>query len=160
MKQFSLFLPLIFYDNLNKKSIPGLILRWLERGWTSLKLAFNEARVLLLSRNSKELSELNDEFISKGFQSIYQSTDVSNLEDLNNAVNYAKKQWGTVDAIINNATASPAPELIPSIWGPASGFLKRVCICRPLMERAAPAMSAVNALGILISCKIIYALVS
>ena len=69
----------------------------------ALKLALNEARVLLLSRNSKELSELNDEFISKGFQSIYQSTDVSNLEDLNSAVNYAKKQWGTVDAIINNA---------------------------------------------------------
>ena len=69
----------------------------------ALKLALNEARVLLLSRNSKELSELNDEFISKGFQSIYQSIDVSNLEDLNSAVNYAKKQWGTVDAIINNA---------------------------------------------------------
>ena len=69
----------------------------------ALKLALNEARVLLLSRNSKELSELNDEFISKGFQSIYQSLDVSNLEDLNSAVNYAKKQWGTVDAIINNA---------------------------------------------------------
>ena len=69
----------------------------------ALKLALNEARVLLLSRNSKELSELNDEFINKGFQSIYQSIDVSNLEDLNSAVNYAKKQWGTVDAIINNA---------------------------------------------------------
>ena len=69
----------------------------------ALKLALNEARVILLSRNSKELSKLNDEFISKGFQSIYQSIDVSNLEDLNSAVNYAKKQWGTVDAIINNA---------------------------------------------------------
>ena len=69
----------------------------------ALKLALNEARVLLLSRNSKELSELNNELISKGFQSIYQSIDVSNLDDLNNAVNYAKKQWGTVDAIINNA---------------------------------------------------------
>ena len=69
----------------------------------ALKLGSNEARVLLLSRNADELSKLNNQFSNKGSKAICHPADVSNLEDLNNAVNYAKKEWGTVDAIINNA---------------------------------------------------------
>ena len=53
--------------------------------------------------------------------------------------------------IINNATPKPAPELIPNRYGPASGFLKRVCIRRPETAKAAPANKAAKALGILAS---------
>jgi hypothetical protein len=49
--------------------------------------------------------------------------------------------------IIKIATPKPAPELIPSIYGPASGFLKSVCICNPLTDKAAPQSSAAIALG-------------
>ena len=41
----------------------------------ALKLALNEARVLLLSRNSKELSELNNYYDSKLFKSSYSLTN-------------------------------------------------------------------------------------
>ncbi len=69
----------------------------------TIKLAANGARTVLLSRNEEKLSMLNDELVNKGFQSIYQSADVSKLEDLEKAVEYAKNKWNTIDAIINNA---------------------------------------------------------
>ena len=69
----------------------------------SAKLAENGARVVLLSRDEKELKKINDDFINNGFQSIYKSTDVSNLNDLMNAVEYTKQIWGSIDGIINNA---------------------------------------------------------
>lgn len=50
-------------------------------------------------------------------------------------------------AKISMATPNPAPELIPSTKGPASGFLKNVCICKPLTESVIPAKIAVKAFG-------------
>jgi len=69
----------------------------------AIKLAANGARLLLLSRNEEELSILNNRLINQGSQSIYQSGNVSRLEDLEKAVEYAKTKWNTIDAIINNA---------------------------------------------------------
>jgi hypothetical protein len=46
-----------------------------------------------------------------------------------------------------SATPKEAPELIPNTNGPARGFLNRVCICKPLTPKAAPARVAVKALG-------------
>ena len=69
----------------------------------SNKLAENGARVVLLSRNSQKLKEINQKFINDGFQSIYKSVDVTNINDLIESVDYAKKTWGTVDGIVNNA---------------------------------------------------------
>lgn len=43
------------------------------------------------------------------------------------------------------ATPNPAPLLIPSIEGSASGFLNNVCIKSPATDKAAPARSAVTA---------------
>jgi len=48
---------------------------------------------------------------------------------------------------IIKATPRLAPELIPSTYGPAMGFLKTVCICRPLNDKAIPTVKAVIALG-------------
>jgi hypothetical protein len=50
---------------------------------------------------------------------------------------------------ITNATPRLAPELMPRTYGPAIGFLKSVCICNPLTERAIPTIAAVRAFGIL-----------
>ena len=48
---------------------------------------------------------------------------------------------------ITTATPNPAPELIPKMNGPASGFRNNVCICNPLMPKALPAKMAVIAFG-------------
>lgn len=48
---------------------------------------------------------------------------------------------------IKIATPKLAPELIPNTKGPANGFLKSVCINKPLMESPEPAKIAVNDFG-------------
>ena len=53
-----------------------------------------------------------------------------------------------------SATIKLAPELSPSTSGPARGFLKSVCICKPAADKAEPARRHVNALGSL-KCQII-----
>ena len=50
---------------------------------------------------------------------------------------------------ISNATPKLAPEEIPKTKGPANGFLKSVCIIKPLILRPEPTRIAVMALGIL-----------
>lgn len=45
------------------------------------------------------------------------------------------------------ATPNPAPLLIPSMEGSASGFLNNVCIRSPATDNAAPANNAVTACG-------------
>ena len=69
----------------------------------STKLAEYGAKVVLLSRNEQELKKINDEFTKSGFKSIYKAIDVSNLNDLMDAVEYVKTTWGTIDGIVNNA---------------------------------------------------------
>ena len=56
---------------------------------------------------------------------------------------------GTVTLAVSKINATPklAPELIPNTKGPAKGFLNKVCICKPLTPKAAPANVAVKALG-------------
>ena len=49
--------------------------------------------------------------------------------------------------IMSMATPRLAPELIPSTNGPASGFLKSVCINRPDMDKPHPTNMAVSAFG-------------
>ena len=51
------------------------------------------------------------------------------------------------DSNTTQATPRLAPELIPNTDGPASGFRKTVCICKPLTDSPAPATNAVNACG-------------
>ena len=46
-----------------------------------------------------------------------------------------------------NATPKLAPELIPNTNGPAKGFLNRVCINKPLIDKPDPTSIAVMALG-------------
>lgn len=49
---------------------------------------------------------------------------------------------------IKIATPKLAPELIPKTYGPASGFLNKVCINNPLIAKPEPTNTAVIALGI------------
>lgn len=57
--------------------------------------------------------------------------------------------------MVSIATNRLDPEETPKTDGPASGFLKSVCIKRPETESAEPAKIAVSVLGIRDSKKII-----
>ena len=61
--------------------------------------------------------------------------------------NWLKACPNIPDSRITQATPKLAPELIPSTEGPASGFLKTVCISKPATESPAPANIAVRACG-------------
>ena len=47
------------------------------------------------------------------------------------------------------ATPRLDPELSPNTYGPASGFLNKVCMSNPLMDKPIPTRTAVIAFGIL-----------
>lgn len=50
---------------------------------------------------------------------------------------------------IKKATPKLAPEEIPKTNGPANGFLNKVCINKPLIDKPDPTKTAVIAFGIL-----------
>jgi len=62
---------------------------------------------------------------------------------------FAKSKFVPTNPLDKTAIATPrlAPELIPRTYGSAKGFRKRVCICNPLTDNAAPAITAVKAFG-------------
>ena len=55
----------------------------------------------------------------------------------------------TEEPKISKATPKLAPEEIPNTKGPAKGFLKSVCINKPLIDNPDPTKTAVIAFGIL-----------
>ena len=55
----------------------------------------------------------------------------------------------------NKATPKLAPELIPRTNGPARGFLNKVCINKPQIDKPEPTNTAVMAFGSLY-CNMIY----
>ena len=63
-------------------------------------------------------------------------------------------QWGTkalsaLAPMRYNAAPKLAPELTPKTYGPAQGFLNKVCMSKPQMDSPAPTITAVMAFGIL-----------
>ena len=55
-----------------------------------------------------------------------------------------KSLWKMESPVMREmATNKLEPELIPKIYGPAKGLLKRVCIINPQTDRAEPAKQAI-----------------
>ena len=67
------------------------------------KLAENGASIVLLSRKESDLQKMASEFSNRDFKYIYKTTDVSNLNDLQDAVKYTLDTWGGIHGIVNNA---------------------------------------------------------
>lgn len=59
----------------------------------------------------------------------------------------AKKKGKKLLPKTTNATPKLEPELNPNTNGPAKGFLKNVCINKPLIDNEMPTNIAVNAFG-------------
>lgn len=62
-------------------------------------------------------------------------------------IDVKKKPPKTLVPKISNATPKLAPEEIPKTKGPASGFLNKVCINKPLIDKPDPTKIAVIAFG-------------
>jgi hypothetical protein len=59
----------------------------------------------------------------------------------------AKKEGKIVAPIMTKATPKLEPELNPKTYGPANGFLNKVCINKPEIDKPIPTKAAVMAFG-------------
>lgn len=72
------------------------------------KLAVEEVKVILLSRNKDILSERVSKLNSKGIKAQFISADLSIIEEIPAIVKKAESFWGNVDILINNAGGPPS----------------------------------------------------
>ena len=70
---------------------------------TAELVAEKGAKIVLAARRENRLQELADKIKKAGGQAIYQVTDVTNPEDNKKLVQYAKENFGKIDAIFLNA---------------------------------------------------------
>ncbi|KST93054.1 Short chain dehydrogenase [Lactococcus lactis subsp. lactis] len=78
---------------------------------TAELLAKKGAKIVLAARRENRLQELADKIKKAGGQAIYQVTDVTNPEDSKKLVQYAKENFGKIDAIFLNAGIMPSSPL-------------------------------------------------
>lgn len=71
------------------------------------KLAQHGAKVVVLARSEDELNELKSNIEAKGGTALVVAGDVTKMEDFEKAVSQAKSEYGTVNALINNAGLMP-----------------------------------------------------
>lgn len=73
----------------------------------ALGLAGKGAMVVLGARRQDKLDQLTSQIEAAGGQAIYAVTDVTRLKDLENLVELARRTYGKLDVIINNAGIAP-----------------------------------------------------
>ena len=73
----------------------------------ALSLAEKGAMVVLGARRQDKLEQVTSQIEAAGGQAIYAVTDVTRLKDLENLVELARKTYGKLDVIINNAGIAP-----------------------------------------------------
>ncbi|WP_119326311.1 SDR family oxidoreductase [Companilactobacillus musae] len=74
---------------------------------TAKLLAKNGAKVVLGARRENRLQEISQDIKENGGQAAYRVTDVTNPDDLKALVALAKKEFGAIDVIYNNAGIMP-----------------------------------------------------
>lgn len=74
---------------------------------TAKLLAKNGAKVVLGARRENRLQEISQDIKDAGGQATYRVTDVTNPDDLKALVTLAKKEFGAIDVIYNNAGIMP-----------------------------------------------------
>lgn len=74
---------------------------------TARLLAKNGAKVVLGARRENRLQEISQDIEDAGGQAAYRVTDVTNPDDLKALVALAKKEFGAIDVIYNNAGIMP-----------------------------------------------------
>ncbi|MDG6398451.1 SDR family oxidoreductase [Pseudomonas quasicaspiana] len=78
---------------------------------TARLLAEKGAHVVLGARRTERLAELCKELVAAGGSAQYQAVDVTDLANVQAFVDYAVKEFGRVDVIVNNAGVMPLSRL-------------------------------------------------
>lgn len=74
---------------------------------TAKKLAEKGAKVVLTARREERLNEINEEILNADGTAIFVTADVTKKEDFSKVVSKTLEEFGTIDAIINNAGLMP-----------------------------------------------------
>jgi NADP-dependent 3-hydroxy acid dehydrogenase YdfG len=109
---------------------------------TARTLAANGARVVLGARRTERLEKIVAEIRGKGGVAEFRKLDVTNRDDVNAFVNFAREKFGRVDVIFNNAgvmPASPMNALKIDEWDNIvdiniKGVLNGIAAVLPIME--------------------------
>lgn len=86
---------------------------------TAHRLARSGARLVLAARREKRLVELRDAIVEQGGEAIYKVTDVTERAQVESLAEAAKKAYGRIDVLVNNAglmPLSPIDELKVDEW--------------------------------------------
>jgi NADP-dependent 3-hydroxy acid dehydrogenase YdfG len=74
---------------------------------TAKELSAKGAKLVLADRREDRLKELADKVNNDGGNAIYKPTDVTSYEEMEELAAYAQKEFGQIDAIVNNAGLMP-----------------------------------------------------
>lgn len=78
----------------------------------ALSLAKRGTKVVCVGRRIEPITETANEIKKLGGEAIAISCDVAEREEVKNVIEKAVKEYGTVDAIVNNAQPIPAPATV------------------------------------------------
>jgi NADP-dependent 3-hydroxy acid dehydrogenase YdfG len=78
---------------------------------TAKLLAQNGAKVVLAARREDRLQTIVSEIEKEGGEAIYKITNVASSEDMQELAQFALKQYGRIDVLVNNAGIMPVSQL-------------------------------------------------
>ncbi|KRE34645.1 SDR family oxidoreductase [Paenibacillus sp. Soil522] len=74
---------------------------------TAKELASKGAKLVLAARRKDRLQKLQEEIQNNGGRAIYKVTDVASNEQMEELADYALKEFGKIDVMVNNAGVMP-----------------------------------------------------
>ncbi|QYK65873.1 putative oxidoreductase [Paenibacillus sp. S02] len=74
---------------------------------TAKELASKGAKLVLAARREDRLQKLQEAIQNNGGQAVYKVTDVSSHEQMEELADYALKEFGKIDVMVNNAGVMP-----------------------------------------------------
>jgi NADP-dependent 3-hydroxy acid dehydrogenase YdfG len=78
---------------------------------TAKELASKGAKLVLAARREGRLKKLQEEILNNGGEAIYKVTDVTSNEQMEELAEYALKEFGKIDVMVNNAGLMPLSPL-------------------------------------------------
>ncbi|MGN7484998.1 SDR family oxidoreductase [Priestia megaterium] len=78
---------------------------------TAKELASKGAKLVLAARREDRLKKLQEEIQNNGGEAIYKVTDVTSHEQMEELAEYALKEFGKIDVMVNNAGLMPLSPL-------------------------------------------------
>ncbi|NHN30811.1 SDR family oxidoreductase [Paenibacillus agricola] len=78
---------------------------------TAKLLAQNGAKIVLAARREDRLQTIVSQIEKEGGEAIYKTTNVASSEDMQKLAQFALKQYGRIDVLVNNAGIMPVSQL-------------------------------------------------